>query len=50
MELQALKQCAKGIITKIKIFWELQQSIYFIYATMNEDIYATLCVESTRKI
>ena len=50
MELQALRQCVEGIITKIKVFWELQQSIYFIYATMNEDIYATLCVESTGRI
>ena len=42
MELQALRQCVEGIITKIKVFWELQQSIYFIYAT--------LCVESTQKV
>ena len=50
MELQALRQCVEGIITKIKVFWELQQSIYFIYATMNEDIYATLCVDCTQRI
>ena len=44
MELQALRQCVEGFITKIKAFWELQQSIYFIYAAMNGEIYAALCV------
>ena len=47
MELHALRQCVEGIITEIQVFWELQQSIYFIYATMNEAIFATLCVDCT---
>ena len=29
---------------------KLQQSISFVYATMNADIYATMCVESTWRI
>ena len=50
MELQALQQCLEGVTTELKVFRELQQSIYFIYATMNEDIYATLCVDCTQRI
>ena len=30
-------------------FWELLQSFSFTYATINEDIYATLCVDIIRR-